>query len=199
MGLLERSILEAAAVAAAGSLLVGVFQYRLVRRVEGHKVLLDFLARWDAPENRVRRMIAARELQRDPDHVSWGRVLEILNFFENLGTITRAKTLHKKSVWSVFSSFAEGYWFACEVQIEAQQKLDRSFYRDFAYLMKVFEKIERKARDITEEQLQWSDKDKKGFLANESELDVLRTTVAPAHAPKGVLGFLCAYLGRGGS
>ena len=96
-------------------------------------------------------------------------ILDVIDFFEDLGTALRAGSLSKEQAFNGFSTAARNYWAVCGQNFAGELKKsgDPTFYTEFEYFVREVNRLrERKAgkpTDLTKTVLD-------EFLASEASL-----------------------------
>jgi hypothetical protein len=156
------------AVAAIALLLDG----RRTRLSLGIGNLWRLIEQWDHPDMRERRANVARSLLDNPNHRN--RIsdegIDVVNTFELLAFLVRSRTLRRKHAWINFSAWAIPWWYVYEPGIRRLQRMDKTLFEDFEWLVTRFVKRDARRRDITREQAIPSETDMREFLEAELAL-----------------------------
>jgi len=131
-----------------GTLAFAYWQVRQAGRLHSATTLLDLRERFYNPRLRMtRRNISTWLLstERGPEPENW----EVALFFEMLGSLTRARVLDKRMVWSAFGVWLTSYFVAMtepENMIERWRKesTDPSIFREFEWLAREMIEFDKK-------------------------------------------------------
>jgi hypothetical protein len=109
---------------------------------------------WDGVEMRSRRALlarAVRERPRERNSVT-NNAIDVLNNFELLGYLVRAKVLRLEDAWVNFSGWALSWWIIYEPEIRRlQREEDPTLFEDYAALVAQFVEFEAGRRNIVPE------------------------------------------------
>ena len=154
---------------------VAVITANGIKRSLRTDALARFTTAWDCSEVRQRRKrFATWVLQhRDeiPDIATSG-VADVMDFFEDLGTLLRPGRLDKKLVWQAFADASVGWWLAIgekyALDIRKTAK-DKFLYSEYGHLVKEMQKI---TRGRSHEPENWTAAQISTFLLTEKNLFV---------------------------
>jgi hypothetical protein len=172
------------------------------KRALGISNLWKLIEAWDAPESRLRRAVLAEDLIANPDHrqeIS-GKAIDVLNTFELVGYLMRARVVREGDAWVNFYVWAVSWWYVFEPALLAEREAHNVVYQDYYRLVKVL-----KRREALEEThirrwlhlpiflhtLERYDAD--GFLRAEARL---RYRLPPGYVPEPIAGPLGGFLTR---
>jgi len=157
-----------------GTLGAVVFQVAYMRRALNADTFSRMTNRWDAPAMRGRRKRLATELRAEKlMAVAPASIDEVLDFFEDLGTVLREGWLPIRSVWQSFSTDARHYWAACGQYVtdKRNEYQDQTYFSEFDYLVQRLTKEEASRRNTTKEKVAITSKMCDDFLQQESLLE----------------------------
>ena len=148
----------------------GYYQYinfRETRVSNSAKMVMDLSSRYNSDQMRTFRSRFAKKLldlrKQSDDSVrklinEWGEELPVLNFFEEVGYLTRIGALNDEMVWNSFVWRVEFYYHAVtecsagpnpvNLLEEIRKPNDEPRYREFEWLHYQLVKIDRKERRI---------------------------------------------------
>ena len=144
------------------------YQVKVAVRAIGAEAFSRSTERWDSPDMRGRRRRLAQALVSGgtvPENV----ILDVIDFFEDLGTALRAGSLSKEQAFNGFSTAARNYWAVCGQNFAGEQRKsgDPTFYTEFEYFVREMNRLqERKAGKLTDLTKKVLDE----FLASEASL-----------------------------
>lgn len=133
---------EVAALAASAAAVVAVIGIIASGRRDSRSVGIDNLWRlieqWDAPESRMRRALLAREVLGDLNkrHQLFGRCIDVLNTFDLVGYLVRARVVRLRDAWSTFFPWAVSWWFVFEPAMGVEERLNKLVYEDYRRLVR---------------------------------------------------------------
>src|SRR5215216_5021457 len=83
-------------------------------------------------------------------------VLDVCNFFEELGDLQRLGALQDESVWNSFGAIAQAYWLLCKPAIEKRraERGDPTMYEEFERLNNLGTALDRE-RGIAAHSQEW--------------------------------------------
>ena len=83
-------------------------------------------------------------------------VLDVCNFFEELGELQRLGALQDESVWNSFGAIAQAYWLLCKPAIEKrrEERGDPTMYEEFERLNNLGAALDRQ-RSIAAHSQEW--------------------------------------------
>ncbi|MGA8542328.1 MAG: hypothetical protein WB947_02120 [Thermoplasmata archaeon] len=97
-------------VLAVGTLLILLWQTRQTQVLNSANAVMNLRDKFDATRMRaVRRHISERLLKQAHEDIA---SLEVVTFFELVGTLTHRKVLDEDLVWEAFGSWITSYWWA---------------------------------------------------------------------------------------
>jgi hypothetical protein len=86
------------------------WQTRQARELNSAQSVMQLRERFDAPHlRRARKLLAKRLLHNEHDDIT---NLEVVAFFELVGTLTHRKVLEDDLIWEAFGSWVTAYWWA---------------------------------------------------------------------------------------
>src|SRR5262249_8726950 len=130
--------------------------------------------RWDSPVMRARRRRLAALLQNtrlediDP-HI----VEDVMNFFEDVGSMLRSKYVEIGPTWQAFSVVSRHYWSAFAESYITDMREDygdATFYTEFEFLVQRMNREECRRRRRSLEEIRLSQRAVIEFLRTEAEL-----------------------------
>jgi hypothetical protein len=183
--------------------IVGVLVAVIALIVDGRRTRLSLglnnlwrlIEQWDHPDMRSRRAGVASALLADPsgrDHLS-DEALDVVNTFELLAFLVRARTLGIKHAWVNFSPWAIGWWYLYEPAIKGMQAEDSTLFEDYEWLVNRFIKYDARRRHLDRERVIPQEKDLTDFLWAEKGLPArvaFPATVEPASLGERIRSFL---------
>lgn len=94
---------------------------------------------------------------------------DVLNFFEDLGTLLKQGRVNEQLTYDTFSYHAKGWWFACQPYIMwlRARKKDSSMFSDFELLAEKMMERETKERGISREAVNLSAAEIDEFIKEE--------------------------------
>jgi hypothetical protein len=96
-------------VLAVGTLLILLWQTRQTQVLNSANAVMNLRDRFDSTRMRsVRRHISERLLKQAHEDIA---SLEVVTFFELIGTLTHRKVLDEELVWEAFGSWITSYWW----------------------------------------------------------------------------------------
>jgi hypothetical protein len=96
-------------VLAIGTLIALYWQMRQAQVLNSANAVIDLRDKFDSSRMRsVRRHISERLLKQAPEDIA---SLEVVTFFELIGTLTHRKVLDMELVWEAFGSWVTSYWW----------------------------------------------------------------------------------------
>jgi hypothetical protein len=97
-------------VLAVGTLLILLWQTRQTQVLNGANAVMNLRDKFDSTRMRsVRRHISERLLRQAHEDIA---SLEVVTFFELVGTLTHRRVLNEELVWEAFGSWITAYWWA---------------------------------------------------------------------------------------
>lgn len=145
----------AAWVAVAAAFFAVWRQNRLTKRALSAQVFSQLTARWDSDIMRARRKRLAEGLRTKAlADIPPATVEDVVDFFEELGTILRNGYLDIEPIWQSFSTAARFYWASCGKAYVVSLRTaysDSTYYSEFEYLVDKMESEELRKRGLTPE------------------------------------------------
>jgi hypothetical protein len=93
-----------------GTILLMYWQTRTSQRLNSANAVMALRERFDSPHMRAaRRQLASRLLERSPDDLS---SVEVVTFFDLVGTLTHRGLLEPELVWEAFGSWVVAYYWS---------------------------------------------------------------------------------------
>lgn len=97
-------------VLAVGTLLILLWQTRQTQVLNGANAVMNLRDKFDSSRMRaVRRHISERLLKQAHEDIA---SIEVVTFFELVGTLTHRRVLNEELVWEAFGSWVTSYWWA---------------------------------------------------------------------------------------
>jgi hypothetical protein len=97
-------------VLAVGTLLILLWQTRQTQVLNGANAVMNLRDKFDSTRMRaVRRHISERLLKQAHEDIA---SIEVVTFFELVGTLTHRRVLNEELVWEAFGSWITAYWWA---------------------------------------------------------------------------------------
>lgn len=158
-----------ALVASVGVTAAGVYYARvlaLTRLTNSAKMVMDLNKEFNSPEMRVhRREFAATLLDKRP--LNLRNDAPVLEFFEEVGYMTRRKVLDAGMVWNSFTWCLEPYFLTSKAAIEDVRKDTHrpGFFSETEWLHKKMTELDRKYEN--QKYMERSKEDLKEFLTQE--------------------------------
>jgi len=138
------------------------------------KMVFDLVDLFDSTEWLGYRRHFAKRLLEDRDNIDVSGDAPVLEFFEDLGYMTRRRILDKGMVWHSFSWLIERYYRAVTKQPNLIEKgraetNSRTLYRELIWLQKELSVLSAKEEELSV-YVPPSEEDIKRFLENETKL-----------------------------
>jgi hypothetical protein len=96
-------------VLAVGTLLILLWQTRQTQVLNGANAVMNLRDKFDSTRMRaVRRHISERLLKQAHEDIA---SIEVVTFFELVGTLTHRRVLNEELVWEAFGSWVTSYWW----------------------------------------------------------------------------------------
>jgi hypothetical protein len=120
-----------------GTLLLMYWQTRTSQRLNSANAVMALRERFDSAHMRgARRALAERLLAQAHDDIS---SVEVLTFFELIGTLTHRKLLEDELVWEAFGSWVLAYYWAIRHPLDLVAKIrtdlqDPLLFHEFEWL-----------------------------------------------------------------
>jgi hypothetical protein len=120
-----------------GTLILMYWQTRTSQRLNSANAVMALRERFDSPHMRsARRGLSARLLQGPPEDIS---SVEVLTFFELVGTLTHRGLLDVDLVWEAFGSWVVAYYWAIRHPTDLVAKIrtslsDPLLFHEFEWL-----------------------------------------------------------------
>ena len=96
-------------ILAVGTLLILLWQTRQAQVLNGANAVMNLRDKFDSTRLRaVRRHISERLLKQAHEDIA---SLEVVTFFELVGTLTHRKVLDEELVWEAFGTWITAYWW----------------------------------------------------------------------------------------
>ena len=97
-------------ILATGTLLILIWQVRQAQVLNSANAVMSLRDRFDSSRMRsVRRHISERLLKQAHEDIA---SVEVITFFELVGTLTRRRVLDEDLVWEAFGSWITAYWWS---------------------------------------------------------------------------------------
>ncbi len=161
-------------VLAAATVTVVWLQLRLMRRTLSAEVFARLNDRWDSPEMRRRRSRLAAALKAmKVEDVEPHVVEDVINFFEDLGTMLRHKYIEIGPAWQAFSVVSRHYWaaFGEKYVTDMREEFeDSTFYTEFEFLARRMDQEECRRRRKKAGDIKLSSRAITEFLDEETEV-----------------------------
>ena len=143
-------------------------------------LLTSFTTSYDSAEMRAARKSFAEKLLDDDERqrIDLASSEKVLEFFEEIGYLTRRKVLDKGMVWNHFSWFLERYYQAVTkhpsmLERTREEQRSSAIYQEVDWLYYELKKIDRK-EDKLSDYSTLSEEQVEKFLLYESKLSVKR-------------------------
>lgn len=124
-------------VLVVGTLLLMYWQTRTSQRLNSANAVMALRERFDSPHMRAaRRRLAERLLAQTHDDIS---SVEVVTFFELVGTLTHRDVLEPELVWEAFGSWVVAYYWAIRHPFDLVAKIrtdlgDPLIFHEFEWL-----------------------------------------------------------------
>jgi len=108
-------------VLAVGTLLILLWQVRQAQVLNSANAVMSLRDKFDSTRMRsVRRHISERLIKQAHEDIA---SLEVVTFFELIGTLTHRKVLNEELVWEAFGTWITAYWWALRQPVDWVGKL----------------------------------------------------------------------------
>jgi hypothetical protein len=152
-------------------------QLTAAREENGVRLYLDMRERWDSERMQQQRKALAASFKNTPANQRTDQFFEqikedVLNFFEDLGSMLKHKLVAEQLVYDLLSYHVKGWYAVCGpyiVQLQAKKK-DDSLFADFKFLSERMMELEVKERGTPRSQLELNEDEVKNFLQEEYEV-----------------------------
>lgn len=160
---------------AVGTVLMVWLQLKFMRRSLSADVFARLTEKWDSTSMRKRRKhLAQALLTKRPEEVESRLVEDVINFFEDLGTMLRNKYLETETIWHAFSTSIRLYWAGCGEKYVTDMRdrfSDPTFYTEFEFLAKKMDSKEARKRRKKLSEVKLSTRAVTVYLNEESRLE----------------------------
>lgn len=142
--------------------------------------LATFTTAWDSADVRARRKRLATALVAGENLVGEApsqTVIDVLDFFEDLGALLNSRRLNTALVWHAFSDSSVGWWNAVGQRYTKnvrEMETDKSLYSEYEELVKTMQKVTKRKHG---QQQSWSEADLSRFLKNERALVITEPVI----------------------
>lgn len=132
-------------VLVVGTLLLMYWQTRTSQKLNSANAIMALRERFDSPHMRAaRRHLSARLLAQQHDDIS---SVEVVTFFELIGTLTHQRVLEAELVWEAFGSWVVAYYWAIRNPEDLVAKIrkdlgDPLIFHEFEWLYDTISSIE---------------------------------------------------------
>lgn len=146
------------------------FEGKRSRFALGVELLFKMDDRFDSPEMRITRKLAAEALLKKENLKD---AEDVWDFFETLELMLRRKVLDEEMVWHTFFYWIEGYWYASRVYIAAHQEEEPLTYTGFRDLYERVLAIEKRGLEKKRRSYEpYQPEDIEKFLKEEAALKI---------------------------
>jgi hypothetical protein len=131
---------------------IGVQQNERARLSQEITILSQLDARFDGPDFRGTRRVAAQWLlagSPESDLAGYAAVRTVVNCFETLAYLHRKQVVSAESAWHYFGSWMFPYHEACKAFLRREQTADPNCYTEFFSLREAVFQVERESRNYT--------------------------------------------------
>ncbi len=131
-----------------GTLILMFWQTRQTQHLNSANAVMSLRERFDGTRMRaVRRHLSDRLLRQAHEDIA---SMEVVNFFELIGTLTHRKILDHDLVWEAFGTWVAAYYWALRNPIDLIGQLrtnlnDPLVYREFEWLNRRLAELDQKA------------------------------------------------------
>ncbi|MGI0130322.1 MAG: DUF4760 domain-containing protein [Thermoplasmata archaeon] len=132
---------------AAGTLLILLWQTRQTQFLNSANAVMSLRDKFDATRMRsVRRHISERLLKQAHEDIA---SLEVVTFFELIGTLTHRKVLDEELVWEAFGTWVTAYWWALRNPVDWVGRLrkdlsDPLIFHEYEWLQNRIRQLDRR-------------------------------------------------------
>ena len=157
-----------------GTLVLMYWQTRQNQHLNSANAVMNLRERFDSARMRAaRRHLSDRLLRGAHQDIA---SVEVVTFFELVGTLTHRKVLHDDLVWEAFGSWIAAYYWALRHPVDLigqlRQKLsDPLVYHEFEWLHRRVEELDRKHLAPGTPTSEHLEADYRGFLERETTLE----------------------------
>ncbi len=161
-------------VLVVGTLLLMLWQTLQAQKLNSANAVMNLRERFDSPRMRAaRRHLSERILQQAHQDIS---NLEVITFFELVGTLTHRKVLHDDLVWEAFGGWITAYYWALRNPVDMIGDLRRSMndpliFHEFEWLHHRVVEIDRRRLGPNADSGPPAAEDANRFMNRESKLE----------------------------
>jgi hypothetical protein len=159
-----------------GTLVFMYWQMRQTQRLNSANAVMALRERFDSTRMRaVRRHLADRLLRGAHDDIS---SMEVVTFFELVGTLTHRGVLEDELVWEAFGTWIESYWWALRHPMDLVGELRRTLqdpliFHEFEWLNDRLRHIDRRMLGPEHADTVHQDTESPRILQRETQLESL--------------------------
>jgi|SRR5271157_136812 len=161
-------------VLVVGTLLLMLWQTLQAQKLNSANAVMDLRERFDSPRMRAaRRHLSERLLKRAHEDIS---NMEVLTFFELVGTLTHRKVLEDDLVWEAFGGWVSAYYWALRNPVDMIGDLrtamkDPLIFHEYEWLHRRVLEIDRRRSGASADSGPPAEEDAARFLSRESKLE----------------------------
>lgn len=161
-------------VLVVGTLLLMLWQTLQAQKLNSANAVMNLRERFDSPRMRAsRRHLSERLLKQAHQDIS---NLEVITFFELVGTLTHRKVLEDDLVWEAFGGWVTSYYWALRNPVDMigelrQAMKDPLIFHEFEWLHQRVEGIDRQRVGSSAVAGPPASVEAEGFLTRESKLE----------------------------
>jgi len=157
-----------------GTLLLMLWQTLQTQKLNSANAVMDLRERFDSPRMRAaRRHMSERLLKQAHEDIS---NMEVLTFFELVGTLTHRKVLEDDLVWEAFGGWVSSYYWALRNPVDMIGDLrkamnDPLIFHEYEWLQRRVLEIDRRRLGSSTDSGPPAAEDAERFLTRESKLE----------------------------
>lgn len=115
-----------------------IIETRRSRAAHQVDLILNFENRFLAEDMQKKRRMASEFLKNyrslDPGDARWGKVSDVVDFFQTLGTFAKSGHVNIELIYKFFYYWLSHYWSACQAYIEKTRSQSSITWEDAAWL-----------------------------------------------------------------
>ena len=163
-------------ILAIGTLLILLWQVRQAQVLNSANAVMSLRDKFDSTRMRaVRRHISERLLKQAHEDIA---SLEVVTFFELVGTLTHRKVLDDELVWEAFGTWITAYWWALRNPADWVGRLrhdlgDPLVFHEFEWLQARVTELDRRALAKLRTELGNPEEESRRILSREALLESL--------------------------
>jgi hypothetical protein len=157
-----------------GTLVLMYWQTRTSQHLNSANAVMALRERFDGSRMRsARRYLSERLLKQEHHDIA---SMEVITFFELVGTLTHRKVLDDDLVWEAFGTWATAYWIAIRQPVDLVSQLrtglnDPLVFHEYEWLYDRLREIDRAEMTVPPQALTESMDDVNRILSREAKLE----------------------------